>query len=79
MYLFQQGDDWKDFYENVATLPLNSASTFVRFAAGRGRRFGTSSGFFTLRSQMWSPVLEVIQSVRGGEFEDYAGVLDMSE
>ena len=79
MYLFQQGDDWKDFYENVATLPLNSASTFVRFAAGRGRRFGTSSGFFTLRSQMWSPVLEVIQSVRGGEFEDYGGVLDMSE
>src|SRR4030095_14364021 len=27
MYLFQQGKDWKDFYENVATLPLNSGST----------------------------------------------------
>jgi hypothetical protein len=72
MYLFQQGNDWKNFYENVATLPLNSASTFVRFAAGRGRRFG-------LRSQMWSPVLDVIESVRAREFDDYAGVLDMSE
>jgi len=79
MYLFQQGNDWKEFYENVATLPLNSSSTFVRFAAGRGRRFGSSGGFFSPRSQMWSPVLGVIESVRAREFDDYAGVLDMSE
>jgi len=79
MYLFQQGNDWKDFYENVATLPLNSASTFVRFAAGRGRRSGSSVGFFNMRSQMWSPVLDVIESVRARQFDDYAGVLDMSE
>jgi len=79
MYLFQQDDDWKNFYENVATLPLNSASTFVRFAAGRGRRFGSSGGVLNMRSQMWSPVLDVIESVRSREFDDYAGVLDMSE
>jgi hypothetical protein len=80
MYLFQQGNDWKNFYENVATLPLNPASTFVRFAAGRGRRFGSTGGIFGgMRSQMWSPVLEVIQSVRDRDFDDYAGVLDMSE
>jgi hypothetical protein len=29
-YLFQQNDDWRHFYENVATLPVDSASTFVR-------------------------------------------------
>src|SRR5206468_8077376 len=26
-YLFQQGDDWRRFYSNVATLPLDSTST----------------------------------------------------
>ncbi|MFI5231998.1 MAG: hypothetical protein ACHQSE_05730 [Gemmatimonadales bacterium] len=29
-YLFRQGDDWKHFYDNVATLPLDSSSTFIR-------------------------------------------------
>ena len=29
-YLFRQGDDWKHFYDNVATLPLDGSSTFIR-------------------------------------------------
>jgi hypothetical protein len=79
MYLFQQGDDWKHFYDNVAMLPVNSSSTFIRFAAGRGRRFGSTTGFFSPKSQMWSPVLDIIDSVRAREFDDYAGVLGISE
>jgi hypothetical protein len=79
MYLFQQGDDWKQFYENVAALPLQPSSTFIRFAAGRGRRFGTATGYFSPRSQMWSPVREVIESVRARDIDDYAGVLGLSD
>jgi hypothetical protein len=29
-YLFQGVDDWKRYYESVATLPIDSASTFIR-------------------------------------------------
>jgi hypothetical protein len=29
-YLFRQDDDWKTFYANVATLPLDESSTFIR-------------------------------------------------
>ena len=29
-YLYRQGDDWKRFYDNVATLPLDGSSTFIR-------------------------------------------------
>lgn len=29
-YLFRQGDDWRRFLDNVATLPLDSTSTFLR-------------------------------------------------
>jgi hypothetical protein len=29
-YLFNQGDDARNFFENVATLPIDSTSTFIR-------------------------------------------------
>lgn len=79
MYLFQQGEDWNRFYENVAALPFNSTSAFIRFAAGRGRRYGsTRSLFSSSQSQMWSPVRDVIASVRAREVDDYGGVLGIS-
>jgi hypothetical protein len=79
MYLFQQADDWKHFYENVRTLPMNGGSSFIRFAAGRGRRFGFNSGFYSMRSQMWSPVREVLDAVRARKVDDYSGVLGLSQ
>jgi hypothetical protein len=79
MYLFQQGDDWKRFYSNVSTLPANSHSSFIRFAAGRRRRGGPGTGYFSMRSQMWSPVQDVIASVRASRIDDYSGVLEMSQ
>ena len=69
MYLFQQGDDWKHFYENVATLPFNSTSAFIRFAAGRGGR---------ARSQVWSSVRDVVDSIRARRVDDHSGVLRLS-
>ncbi len=33
-YLFQQDDEWSRFYKNVATLPLDSTSTFIRSIGG---------------------------------------------
>lgn len=40
-YLFRQDDDWKKFYANVATLPLDSSSTFIRsLSQGNGFRPG---------------------------------------
>jgi len=36
-YLFMQGDDWSRYYTNVATLPIDSASVFIRsIPAGMG-------------------------------------------
>jgi hypothetical protein len=36
MYLFQQAEDWKKFYGNVATLPVHDDSTFIRSVSNRG-------------------------------------------
>jgi hypothetical protein len=44
-YLFRQGDDWKKFYANVATLPLDESSTFIRsLSQGFGFRPGSPNG-----------------------------------
>ena len=38
-YLFQQDDEWSRFYKNVATLPLDSTSTFIRSIGGGPRGY----------------------------------------
>jgi hypothetical protein len=47
-YLFQQGDEAQRFYENVATLPIDSTSTFIRSFGGR---FPGSDAGLTLKPQ----------------------------
>jgi len=66
MYLFQEHDTWKRFYDNVGQIPANAASTFIRFA------------FRRQKSQMWSPVQEVLAAVRSRKIDDYSGVIEMS-
>jgi hypothetical protein len=58
-YLFQQGDEARRFYENVATLPIDSTSTFVRSFSG-GRFMGLDTGL-TLKPQ--SPAGRSLQLV----------------
>ena len=41
MYLFQQGDDWKRFYSNVATLPTSPTQLHVFAQAAEGEAAGT--------------------------------------
>lgn len=44
-YLFRQGDDWRRFYENVKTLPIDESSTFIRsLSQGSGFRPGSPNG-----------------------------------
>lgn len=38
-YLFQQGDEWSRYYHNVATLPIDATSSFIR-SIGGGYRGG---------------------------------------
>jgi hypothetical protein len=71
-YLFQQGDDWKHWFENVATLPLDSTSTFIR--SGRS---GTSSGVIGLPLLIASMQGQV-KMFRDGRLLTYFDVLNSS-
>jgi hypothetical protein len=71
-YLFQQGDDWKKWFENVAALPLDSTSTFIR--SGRG---GTSGGVIGLASMLAS-MHEQVRMYRDGRILTYYDVINSS-
>jgi hypothetical protein len=71
-YLFQQGDDWRKWFENVGTLPLDSASTFIR--SGRG---GTSTGVIGLASMLAS-MQEQLALFREGKLTTYFDVIRTS-
>ena len=76
-YLFQQGDDWQRFYANVATLPLDSASTFIRsLSNGNGFRPGSPNS----RSiQLLSSVLETLKAVQDGRVQTYYDMIQLAK
>ncbi len=72
-YLFQQNDDWSNFYKNVEALPIDSNSTFVRSVAS-GRRFQTAGN----RASLLSPIGELLEQFRAGRLDSYYEVIRMS-
>ena len=82
-YLFMQDDEAARFYKNVATLPLDSASTFVRSYSMGGRGFG---GQVTLNlkqqsgrsMQLISPIQELLKAFEGGQIMQYNQVIALS-
>jgi hypothetical protein len=79
-YLFQQPDDWTSFYSNVATLPVDSSSTFIRsshFSYGipqtRARRV-TRGTFLSLLCS----ITDLINAFNEGRIQNYDQVIQMS-
>ena len=83
-YLFQQNDEAQRFYENVATLPIDSTSTFVRSFAGG--RFLSADTLLTLRPQspngrslqLVSSIEETLRAFREGRLVSWMAVIGVS-
>ncbi len=78
MYLFQEDDKWKRFYQNVDSIPTTGASTFIRFTIGRRSFIDPDQGSLVSRSHMWSPVEDLLAAIRSRRIDDYAGVIEIS-
>lgn len=74
-YLFQQGDNWALFYRNVASMPLDSSSRFIRSVTNRG--FNSPSNF--LMTQLTSSIFEVVRGVETGAVRGYGDVIYLSQ
>jgi hypothetical protein len=78
-YLFQQADDWKHFFANVATLPLDARSTFIRAVFNyMGFRDPISGAPGPRSTTMLSPILEVLKAVDDGKVLTYTDVIQLS-
>jgi hypothetical protein len=83
-YLFQQEDEWQRFYENVATLPIDSTSTFVRSFAGG--RFMSADTLLLLKPQspngrslqLTSSMTETLRAYREGRLRSWMEVIAAS-
>jgi hypothetical protein len=78
-YLFRQGDEWSRFYTNVSKLPLDSTSTFIRSATGRGGYGLPATGFRGgMMTQLVASMQELVQAFTSGKIMRYGDVLSLS-
>ncbi len=83
-YLFQQGDEWSRFYKNVATLPLDSNSTFIRSIGGgfRGGYYpsGSPQGRYGGRlASVTSGIEDLLKQFNAGKVQWYGDVIQLSK
>ena len=78
-YLFQQADDWKHFFANVATLPLDARSTFIRAVFNyMGFRDPVSGAPGPRSTTMLSPILDLLKAVDDGKVQTYYDIIQLS-
>ena len=75
-YLFQDGG-WRRFYGNVATLPIDGASEFIR-TANNGNVGGRFRGYGMRFITLLSPISDVLNAFQDGRVRYYNDVLRIS-
>lgn len=74
-YLFQ-GDAWQRYYKNVATLPIDNNSTFIRAYFNMGFRFPPGIITPDLHSvQLLDPIRGLLDAFRAGDLQTYDDVV----
>jgi hypothetical protein len=76
-YLFSQGNAWERFFGNVAELPVDGSSTFIR-SVNRGFRY--LPGHPGLRGEMrLCPIAALLQAFGEGGIRSYDDLVTMSQ
>jgi hypothetical protein len=76
-YLFNSQDDWRRFYTNVGTLPLDSSSTFIR-SVFNGMGFYRGTGPAMRAQQMLASMMEQVRLFNEGRLASYYDVVQTS-
>ena len=78
-YLFQgngnQNGGSTNFYNSVATLPLDASSTFIRSGGGGGGGLG---GFGGRRPNVLASIQETLAAVKAGRIRSYNDLFSLS-
>ncbi|HEY9226615.1 MAG TPA: hypothetical protein VIP11_08220 [Gemmatimonadaceae bacterium] len=76
-YLFQQSDDWRKFFTNVGTLPLDSSSTFIR-SVFNGMGYIRSYSPYMRNQQLLASMLDQLKLFTDGRITWYNDVIQTS-
>ena len=77
-YLFQSDTNWRKYYANVATLPIDAKTTFIRSVSNRG--YQPAPGGFGPRAQTrLCSVADLLRSFNRGQISGYYDVIAMSK
>lgn len=76
-YLFQQDDDWRRFYANASTLPIDSTSTFIR-SVFNGIAFYRRQGPGLRGQQFLASMMAQLAAFKAGTLNSYYGVIQSS-
>ena len=77
-YLFQQDDAWKRYYANVATLPIDAKTTFIRSVSNRGYQPQGPGFGFRAQTRLCS-VADLLRAFNRGQITAYYDVITMSK
>jgi hypothetical protein len=75
-YLFR-GDDWRRFFANVATLPIDDDSTFIRAYFNPGFRYAPGS-MGPRSATLLNPIGALLRAFDAGRITTYEDVIDLS-
>lgn len=76
-YLYRQGDDWRHFYDNVATLPIDSSSLFIRsLSQGYGFRPGSPNG---RQVELLCSMQDLLKAYSEGKIPYYMDMINLSK
>jgi hypothetical protein len=76
-YLFQS-DDWKKFFGNVATLPVDTSSTFIRAVFNFSTTLPQTGTPGPKSRTMLAPISEQVQAFTDGRIQSYWDVIQLS-
>lgn len=67
-YLFQDPDDWRKYYENVATLPIDSTTVFIRSAS---QGYNRQQSLNSRQNELLCPVQAHLKAFTEGRIRSY--------
>ena len=76
-YLFQEPGQWRRFWENVSTLPLDSSSTFIRSV--NAGSYGRIGGYGMRFQSLLGPMAESVKAFSQGRLRYYNDAIRLSK
>ena len=76
-YLFQQDDAWRRYYANIAALPIDGRSVFIRSISNRGYQPQGPGFGFRAQTRLCS-IADLLTAFNRGQITGYYDVISMS-